>query len=76
MSEMRIEAKCKCGRTIVKILNSERPTMWRNGDRYTYPDRDDGWCVFRCDRCHTIVDELFPKSIPNAPIKTTEEAKL
>lgn len=60
MKETRISASCKCGRTIVKIMNSEKPTNWRNGDRYIYPERqDDGWCIFRCDKCYTAVDELF-----------------
>ena len=62
MSEIRTYKNCTCGRMVVRIQNSETPTMWRNGDRYTYPERDtanDRWGVFRCDRCHTLVHKLF-----------------
>ncbi len=62
--EIRTEAKCKCGRTIIRIQNSKSRTMWRNGDRYIYPYRDDdGYCVFRCDnnKCYQAVHELFEK---------------
>ena len=58
--ERRISGTCKCGRPIVKILNSDLPTMWVNGDRYIYSDRPhDRGCIFRCDNCSSVIDEVF-----------------
>ena len=62
--EIRTEATCKCGRTIIRIQNSKTRTMWLNGDRYIYPEQDEaGYCIFRCDnnQCYQVVDELFKK---------------
>jgi hypothetical protein len=60
MSETRIEGRCICGEGVTKILNSEKPTMWRNGTRWIYSGRPDlGWCIFRCDKCGAVIDETF-----------------
>lgn len=61
MSEVRIPGHCSCGKLVIKVLHSDIPTMWRNGDRYAYPDRidKDRWCIFRCDSCGQPIDETF-----------------
>jgi hypothetical protein len=59
MTETRIAGACSCGRKVTKILNSEVPTMWKNGDRYIYPERDDKWGIFRCEDCKEPIDETW-----------------
>jgi hypothetical protein len=63
MSETRIPGTCSCGRKVVKILNSKVPTMWVNGDRYIYPEREDGWCIFRCKDCMAVISDVFTAEV-------------
>ena len=60
--ETRIEGQCSCGRKVTKILNSELPTMWLNGNRYVYTDEpEDGGCIYRCS-CGKTIDRQWQKS--------------
>lgn len=59
MSETRVDGQCKCGESVVKILNSEYPTCRTDGARFVYPDRNDNWCIFRCRGCSVVIDETW-----------------
>ena len=68
MSETRINGSCTCGRRFVKILNSEVPTMWLNGDRYVHAERAETstGCQFRCEGCLEVIDENFHADVVEA----------
>ena len=53
-----IEGKCICGEPVNKVLLSSC-TMWKNGDRYHYPDDSTAACIFRCKKCHKPIHETF-----------------
>lgn len=62
--EKVLHGACKCGEPIIKTEHSATPTMWRNGDRYSYPDHPgNGYCIFRCRSCGEPVDKTF--TLPN-----------
>jgi len=68
MPETRINGHCKCGRAVIKVLNSGVHTMWRNGNRYAYPETidSDRVCIFRCRSCREVIDETFIPEVTNA----------
>lgn len=62
---MRINGNCKCGRAIVKVLNSDVGTCRTDGTRYAYPETidKDRWCIFRCKGCGAVIDENFVEQV-------------
>ena len=61
--ETRIEGHCgKCGKDVTKIENSARNTCRSDGTRFVYTRKpDEGWCIFRCEQCHSVIDEVWKK---------------
>lgn len=54
--EIRVNGACTCGRPIVKILNSQRPTLMKDGSRFIDPSEPDkGWCLIRCEWCNSFI---------------------
>lgn len=49
---------CACGRPVRKIIGSDF-TCRRDGVRYARPDDTQGWCIFRCDVCHSVIAESY-----------------
>jgi hypothetical protein len=63
-TEKRTEGECgSCERAVTLIEHSEYPTCRRDGNRYAYPERQDGWCIFRCEDCHAVIEDVWrPKT--------------
>ena len=64
--EMRYEGKCStCGKPVIRIVNSEKPTRRRSGERYIYPNRpDNGYDIYSCDGCYSTIDRVWvPKDL-------------
>jgi hypothetical protein len=63
-AEIREAGTCgSCDAPVTLIRNSEWPTMRVNGNRYidsTVPDL--GWGLFRCRRCHAVIEENWHPS--------------
>jgi len=60
MKETRIHGQCKCGRKVIKILNSEVPTCRVDGIRYVYSSEPRSeWCIFRCRDCSSVINDSF-----------------
>ncbi len=61
MAEIRTAGVCGgCGKFVLKIEQSVKPTCRADGVRYIYPGRpDDGSCIFRCENCHAVIDEVW-----------------
>jgi hypothetical protein len=58
-----IQGECACGEEVDKVLGSSC-TMWKNGDRYHYPEQLSAWGIFRCRNCGEPIHETFkPYSI-------------
>jgi hypothetical protein len=56
-----IEGKCSCGKPVHKVLDSSC-TMWKNGDRFHYPEDNTATCIFRCKDCLECIHETFTKN--------------
>ena len=63
MSEIRIPGHCKCGRAVIKVLNSEVSGRL-DGIRYADPEDIDSsrWCILRCRSCYEPIDQAFVAS--------------
>ena len=53
-----IEGKCSCGEPVIKVTGSDC-AMWKNGDRYHYPNDNVAGCIFRCKTCGETIHENF-----------------
>ena len=59
--ETRLNGKCSgCETPITKIINSIQRTCRADGIRYIYTLKpDEGWGIFRCDTCSSVIDEVW-----------------
>jgi hypothetical protein len=53
-----IAGKCSCGEPIIKVIGSDC-TMWKNGDRYHYPNDLKCYCIYSCKNCKKSIHETF-----------------
>ena len=52
-------SQCACGQPI-EIRTEGEPTMRADGKRIVVPHGDARSCLYRCPRCHAVVDESVP----------------
>lgn len=65
MNETRFDGHCgNCGKPVIRIANSLRETRRVDGVRFIYPNRrDTGYCIFRCDNCFALIDEVWREGV-------------
>lgn len=58
---MKIHGKCsKCGTPVLKLKGPWVSTCRADGIKFVYADDPDSqWCIFRCEKCKSVIDETF-----------------
>lgn len=59
------KSRCACGQPVLIEHDANRGGVRRtcraDGKRVFYPNQpDEGWCVFRCERCSEPIDSTCP----------------
>lgn len=70
--EWRQAGACtNCDTPVTLVHNSDRPTCRMDRRRYVNALRPDrGWCLFRCDKCHAVIEDNWaPTEAPNSRAK-------
>ena len=67
--QTRIYGLCAtCGTAVDRLEHSIVPTCRADGARYVYPDEaDKGWCIFRCRKCSSVIDDSWAAARSKTP---------